>query len=159
MTFPFAAASIGFSLSMRSRLFHPADQPHTHVFLAFVVEIARALRGEEDANASRASPFEQVFHRCLCGRLFSPRWQVEIGLVEQEDCLEPRLWETSHTTVKQPPVTATPRNPPWRVAQKSGADHRQPNSAGPGMRARAEQGSLCPDVRFQSRVACYSIPA
>ena len=85
--------------------------------------------------------------------MLGPRGQVDVCLVEQEHRLEPRLWRLrtpprhGHKQLRDPEIHL------GGVAQKSGADHREPHPARPGMRAGAEQG-----VHIQSLAAGQQLP-
>ncbi len=81
--------SMGFILRIAVGSLILPDEPGADVVAAFVIEVAGALRGEEQPDARRTSPLQEILHRAF-GRGLALGRQIEVRFIEQKHRLQVR---------------------------------------------------------------------
>ena len=116
-------------LAQRRILAHAADEPADVIWSRdLVVEVARRLGRQHDAEAGRAGALQQALQRLGCRRLGVGR-DVEIGLVEHDDRLQLVVRVALAEAQRFRQELRDPEQDVLVVAEEARVDDRQPRAA------------------------------
>ena len=124
---PRLALEGGAQLAQRRVLAHAADEPRRDLVARFVVEVARRLRRQHDAEACRAGSLQEALQRLGGGRL-GVGGNVEVGLVEHHDRLQLVVGVALAEAQRLRQELRDPEEDVLVVAEEAGVDDGKPRA-------------------------------